>query len=305
MRIKTNIDEEQTFEAAAAAFMLVKQANQIAERTLNDYQQTFAKFAAFGQNTLRYDALCADLLAFFAGIPATSPAVYNRPYSCLRALFNFLVKQGQLQKNPLDDLELHKKRDDGNIKPASVNDVQALLKACDKKTFTGLRNYTMILVMFDTGIRTSELVKLVNEDYDPISKTITVTKDKAKTRRKRVCYLSDLVVGAMNKYMRVKPADVPYIFCTRDCLQLQTNELSREFRKLSAKAKVKVTPYQLRHSFATYFIENGGNVFALQSLMGHSDIRMTIRYTEISEQQQRKAHNEYSPTKLLGQKQRL
>ena len=305
MRISTNIKEHGTFEEAAAAFLRFKQANQISKRTMDDYIKTFKKFAAVSSNTMEFETLSSDLLVFFSQIPDTSPAVFNRPFSNLNALFNWCVKQDMLQKNPLAALDLHKKKDEGNITAASIDDIKAVLKACNRSSFTGLRNYTIILLMLDTGIRTAELTRLVNSDYDAAAKTITITKDKAKTRKQRICYLSDNTAAALNRYLRHKPSDIPLIFPSRDANQLETNEIGREFRNLCKKANVKITPYQLRHSFATYFIENGGNVFILQNLMGHSDIRMTMRYTDISEKQKREAHTIYSPSNLLAAKTRL
>ena len=305
MRIKTTVTETLAFSDVAMEFINFKAAEQVAPRTLNDYIKTFKKFSDFGCNTMELEILNNDLVEFFKSIPDTSPAVYNRPFSNLSSFFNWCVKQDILECNPLSKLGLHKKRDDGNIHSASIDDIKALLDTCDRKTFTGLRNYTMILLMLDTGIRTSEITRLVNSDYDAAAGTIIVTKDKAKTRRERICYLSDNVISALNKYLRIKPAEIEFIFPSRDANQLSTNELAREFRKLSDKAEVKVTPYQLRHSFATYFIENGGNVFVLQNLMGHSEIRMTLRYTDISENQKKTAHARNTPTNLLLAHKRL
>lgn len=115
MRINTNIKEHGTFEEAAAAFLRFKQANQISKRTMDDYIKTFKKFAAVSSNTMEFKTLTSDLLDFFSQIPDTSPAVFNRPFSNLNALFNWCVKQDMLQKNPLVALDLHKKKDEGNI----------------------------------------------------------------------------------------------------------------------------------------------------------------------------------------------
>lgn len=69
--------------------------------------------------------------------------------------------------------------------------------------------------------------------------------------------------------------------------------------KYSEKSGEKITPYQLRHSFATLFLKNGGDVFSLQHLMAHSDLRMTKRYTELDESYIEQQHRSYSPALLL------
>ena len=127
MRISINIKEHGTFEEAAAAFLRFKQANQISKRTMDDYIKTFKKFAAVSSNTMEFETLSSDLLNFFSQIPDTSPAVFNRPFSNLNALFNWCVKQDMLQKNPLAALDLHKKKDEGNITAASIDEFRQWL----------------------------------------------------------------------------------------------------------------------------------------------------------------------------------
>ncbi len=84
--------------------------------------------------------------------------------------------------------------------------------------------------------------------------------------------------------------------------QLKVDHLDKAFLKYSEKSGEKITPYQLRHSFATLFLKNGGDVFSLQHLMAHSDLRMTKRYTELDESYIEQQHRSYSPALLLGQK---
>ena len=300
MRIKTKISTKPiAFSEAAERFLRVKKAAKVRPRTLKDYEIVFNSFLKVSHNTLEFSVLCDDLLDFFSTIPDTSPAVYNRPYSCLHALFNWCVLDDIIPSNPLTKLGLKKRKDEGTIHAATIDDVKSLLKVCDRTTFTGLRDYTIILVLLDCGIRTCELVRLRNGDYDVKNHSLTVWRENAKTRRERICYLSDATAAALNKYLQQKPYDIEWIFPSRDCNQLDTNELARQFRKLCDIAKVKITPYQLRHSFATYFLENGGNVLVLQKLMGHSDLRMTQRYTDISESTKKSAQCDFTPTNLL------
>lgn len=305
MRIRMETVSVARLSTLMDEFISVKKSQKVVERTITDYRKTFDRFLNDCSNTTDYKTLKGEVANYFENIPETSPAVFNRPYSNLNTLFNWMVKQEYLPKNPLKDLELKKRPDEGNVSSADIEDVKKLLKACDKKSFTGLRNYTAILVMLDTGIRTSELCRLERVDYHQEDKSITVTKIKAKTRKQRILYLSDYTASALNKYLRHLPHEIDYIFPSRDCKQLTTNNLDKEFRHLCDKAGVKFTPYQLRHSFATYFVENGGNLFVLQQLMGHSDLRTTKRYTDISENQKKRQHSEFSPIKDIEPNRRI
>ena len=99
---------------------------------------------------------------------------------------------------------------------------------------------------------------------------------------------------------KVKPKEwEKWLFPTRDGKQLQANVLGRNFRKYCDRTGVKFTPYQIRHSFATFYLENGGDLFTLQRQMGHTDLQMTKRYTEISDKLLVESHQNYSPIGLL------
>lgn len=299
MRIEL-VRNENTLTEIYNEFLLRKKADGLRDRTLKDYAYHLPKFIATTSNSLDEKQLRKEVVSYLAAIPDTSAAIYNKPYSYLNCFFNWCVDQEYLAYNPIVKEKLKKRRDDSNIESASIDDVKRLLKACNRSSFTGLRNYTMILLMLDTGIRTSEITRLTVSDYDRTKRTISINRQTAKTKRERTLYLSDNVATSLNDYLKKLPKNIPYMFPSRDANQLDTNELAREFRNLSNAAQVKITPYQLRHTFATYFVANGGNVFVLKELMGHSDIKMTLRYTDISENQKQESHRTYSPMTLMN-----
>lgn len=75
------------------------------------------------------------------------------------------------------------------VKPAGIEALQSFLKALDRKNYTGMRDYAIIVLMLDTGIRTRELLNLHNSDFDANAGCITVSKLVAKTRKTRTVYL--------------------------------------------------------------------------------------------------------------------
>ena len=302
------IEEEErvSLEEAMKDFLNFKKAQHPAARTMKDYERYLNDFLSFSNNSLEEKILNRDILAYFAQIPETSPARFNHPYQNLSTFFNWAVAQDLIRKNPIVTQGLKKKRDDGNIKPASIEDVKALLNSFDKGIFTGFRNYVIILLMFDTGIRTSEVLKLKVNDFDAAAQQILINKAISKTRRNRIAYLSNSTAAALSKLIKITPKEWgDNIFFTRDGEAMTTEAFDREIARQCKKIGVKFTPYQLRHTFATYFVQGGGDIFTLQELMGHSDIRMTKRYTEIDSTQKRKAHSIYSPVNELSGKTRI
>ena len=102
---------------------------------MRDYRNCLADFLKHSQNSVSYAPLEQDALRYFAAIPDTSPARYNKPFQNINAFFNWLVSQEYLAKNPLKANGLKKRKDDGNVKPASIEALQSFLKALDRKSY--------------------------------------------------------------------------------------------------------------------------------------------------------------------------
>lgn len=300
MRAKKVATKTQHLSTISKEFLTYKKAQKLRERTIEEYEKEIARFLEQSADVMDADVLKTEVLYYFSNIPATSPAVFNHPYEYLHAFFGWCVKQDYLLYNPFDKLDLKKRRDDGHILPAEINDIKAFLKCLDKTEYSELRDYVITLIILDTGIRTSEILSLSSKDYDPDKMTITVRAEVAKTSRERKLYLSSSTNNTLKKFIRVKDAEwKQWLFPSRDGNQLCSNQLARNFRKYCKRSGVQFTPYQLRHSFATFYLENGGDLFTLQRQMGHSDLQMTKRYTEISHGQIEKSHEAFSPVKLL------
>lgn len=303
MRIRNVSEKVPTLEDLKEKFLLVKQSQHTGELAMRDYRNCLADFIRHSQNSISFDLLEQDALRYFAAIPDTSPARYNKPFQNINAFFNWLVAQDYLAKNPLKANGLKKRKDDGNVRPASIEALQIFLKALDRKSYTGMRDYAIIVLMLDTGIRTKELLNLHDSDFDAKTGCISVSKLIAKTRHTRTVYLSPSTVRLIAEFQAVKPQGwSDWLFPNYEGGQLKVDHLDKAFLKYSQKSGVKITPYQLRHSFATLFLKNGGDVFSLQHLMAHSDLRMTKRYTELDESYIEHQHRTYSPALLLGPK---
>ena len=303
MRMVKVQETEETLGEVVKKFLLVKEAQHTGELTMDKYRKTLGKFVEASHNSIEYPVLESDVLSFLAAIPDTSPARYNLPFQNINALLNWMVEQEYIAKNPIKAHRLHKRKDEGNIKPIDADALRTFLGALDKSSYTGLRNYTIILIMLDTGIRTKELLSLRKEHYSKESKCLLIEKTIAKTRKRRIVFLSNSTANALENFLNKKPVDwEEWLFPNYEGKQLKVDHLDKSFAKHSSACGVKVTPYQLRHSFATLFLKNGGDLFSLQHLMGHADLRMTKRYTDIDEGFIQLQHKTFSPVNLLSEK---
>jgi site-specific recombinase XerD len=215
----------------------------------------------------------------------------------MNTLFNWLVQQNAMEYNPLLAIGLRKKRDDGRIRCIEVDNIKALLNEIDLKTYAGLRDYTLILSMLDCGIRPCEAFRIEMDDIDFKSGQLTIRKEKAKTRTERVLPLSETILDLMQRILKVKPSEWnnDLVFCSCEGLQMHVTMFDKRLAYYSQKASVKVTPYDLRHTFAILYLRNNGNAFTLQKTMGHADLSMTKRYLGLSMNDLKEQHQKASP----------
>ena len=251
MRMRKVSEKVPTLEELIGKFLLVKQSQQTGELAMRDYRNCLVDFLKHSRNSISYEALEQDALRYFAAIPNTSPARYNKPFQNVNALFNWMVAQEYLPKNPLKANGLHKRKDDGNVKPVGIEALQTFLKALDRKNYTGMRDYVIIVLMLDTGIRTRELLNLHNSDFDAKASCIAVSKLVAKTRKTRTVYLSASTVRLIADFQAIKPQDWPdWLFPNYEGKQLKVDNLDKAFFK---RAGLKSRPIScgiaLQHSF--------------------------------------------------------
>lgn len=179
--------------------------------------------------------------------------------------------------------------------------VNRLLKACNKSTWEGYRNYVIILMFLDTGIRLSELINLSINDINLVRRSIMI-KD-GKGAKDREVYMGKELTRALAHWLKLRGFH-PYedkVFITKDGKSLSPRTIQKILKKLSIKAKInsRCSPHTLRHTFATNFIRNGGDVFTLQRILGHSDISTCMIYVHIGGKQIQEAMMKYSPVDRL------
>ena len=205
MRMRKISEKVPNLEDLVQKFLLVKQSQHTGELAMRDYRNCLGDFLKHSRNSISYDLLEDDALRYFAEIPPTSPARFNKPFQNINALFNWMVAQEYIPKNPLKANGLHKRKDDGNVKPIEIERLQTFLSTIDRKSYTGLRDYVIIMLMLDTGMRTTELLHLRNSDFDEKARSITVSKLIAKTRQTRTAYLCPTTANLIASFQEIKP----------------------------------------------------------------------------------------------------
>ena len=114
------------------------------------------------------------------------------------------MRENVIEKNPID---FKKRKDEGRARAIPLEVLKELLGAPDKKSYTGFRDYCLILFMLDTGIRSGEALKLKKEDFNFASFEVTIPEDVAKTRKKRTLPLSPVVAKEIKKLLFLQPLE--------------------------------------------------------------------------------------------------
>ena len=235
------------------------------------------------------------------------PAYYNNKLVYLRIFFNWCIEEKLLSENPLAGFK--RQKTDGRIVKLEDNMLKNILNMPDQKTYAGLRDYALLLLHIDTGIRPKEALSLLLEDINLSALEVYVKAENAKTRVARTLPISAYTVKAIKKLINTRPdywsKDAP-VFSSCEGVKLSVNGWYKRLSGYGHKIEVNIFPYQLRHHFALSFLKNGGDAFSLQRTLGHADMSMTNRYVFLADDDIKKQHDIASPvTHLMRSKAKL
>ena len=303
LRIKKNVPT--TWQEALQQFMFWKQAEGKSERTLLDYHCSISLFFKRFPQAYRQELLKTS--AFEHMSQPVKPATYNLRLIYLKTFFIWCIKEGIFTENPLEGFK--KRKDEGRTVNLDNDTLINLISLPDKRTFSGLRDYTLILLTLDTGIRPGEAYNLLKDDINFKSLEVYIRQEVSKTRTSRTLIISPITANTMRELMQSRHVswknNVP-LLCTFEGNKLNAFTWGDRLEMYSKKLGVKIRPYDLRHAFALEFIRNGGNALALQRTLGHTDLTMTKRYVALTQQDLREQHTLASPlNKLLPQRHRI
>jgi site-specific recombinase XerD len=223
----------------------------------------------------------------------------NGKIRTLKTFFNFLQREGMLNNgNPMTRIGFI--RVEKKLRPIlSLEEVQKLLKVCNRSTFTGMRNYCMLLLFWDGMIRLLELMNLRADDVDLKEGIIKIY---GKGRKERFIPIGIRTTKAFHQYWFKFREKIPSLcfFCTSTGRPLERRNIERILERIGNRVGIKVTPHMLRHSAATWFISQGAPAFYLQKILGHSAITTTEIYVHLANMKDiKQVHNRYSPADSL------
>jgi integrase/recombinase XerD len=273
-------------------------------RTQELYREILSRFLGFLGDRSLLDIAPGDLRSYIAHLQnqGRKPSTINIHMRAIRACLNFLHREGLLPEKIAD-----------KVKPVRVPrqypfvlselQAEALLQtaARAKHTWAGLRNYTILLTFLDTGLRLKELLALTLDDLDLNRRALRVL---GKGEQEREVFFGRRLGRFLRDWLarRTLSLSGDALFPNRHGDPLKRRyviQIVTDLAKSAGIEGIRCSPHTLRHTFATQFIRNGGDPFALQRLLGHSDISTTMVYVHMAGTALREAHAKASPVDRL------
>ena len=242
-----------------------------------------------------------DLLEFiaFKAEQGSSARTSARMLSSLRRFYTYLMQQEIISTNPTDKISMPKI---GRSLPVLLteNEVLKLIKAPNTKKPLGFRDRVMLELLYATGLRVSELVKLevnqvnLNQGYLRVmgkgDKERLVPMGKTAKR-----WMKNYLNGPIQEILNDRQSDC--LFPTRTSTSISRQAFWQIIKKYAMKVGIsaKLSPHSLRHAFATHLINHGADLRVVQMLLGHSDLSTTQIYTHIAQHRLKDLHEKHHP----------
>jgi integrase/recombinase XerD len=222
-----------------------------------------------------------------------------RDLVAIRTFFRFLVQEGILETNPVEDLESPKV---AKTLPEilTLKDIEQLLEQPNLQTPLGMRDRAMLEILYATGMRVSELTHLPTHQVNLEGGYVLLY---GKGSKERIVPLGSEAIKWVTLYLKesrgilAKGKESPFLFINRSGKGMSRQGLWKNLKNYTRRAglRKRITPHLLRHSFASHLLEGGADLRSVQMMLGHADISSTQIYTHVTGERLKKIHQRYHP----------
>ncbi|HYD93700.1 MAG TPA: site-specific tyrosine recombinase XerD [Noviherbaspirillum sp.] len=275
----------------------------LSKNTLDAYRRDMNLFAAWlhkEHGKTLYAAEAADINGYFAARHAQTKATSaNRRLAALKRFYQLALRQHRVTADPCLRIK-SAKQPPRYPKTLSEAQVEALLAAPDVNTPLGLRDRTMLELMYASGLRVSELVLLKTIELGMNEGVLRITGKGSKTR---LVPFGEEARSWIERYLRAgRPAILggqadDALFVTARGAAMTRQMFWTLIKKYALRAAINapLSPHTLRHAFATHLLNHGADLRVVQLLLGHADISTTQIYTHVARERLKKLHALHHP----------
>ena len=268
---------------------------------LNDLDQFMIFLEKSGHSDEPGDVTSHDVRAWIVSMMDTgySAVSVHRKISCLRVYYRYLRKEGIVKSDPMQKVVLPKRRK--NL-PVFVEE-KAMGKLLDDygfgDDFSGIRNRTILEMLYLTGMRRSELIGLRNCDVDLADATVKVT---GKLNKQRIIPIVKPFIKRLEEYINIRNEQKPgeggeWFFVTDNGNKLYDKSVYNIVIRYLAVVTTadRKSPHVLRHTFATHMLNNGADLNSIKELLGHANLSATQVYTHNTFEKLKKIYKQAHP----------
>ena len=290
----------------------LKEVRNLSDNTLISYKHDVKSFIEFisthtgSEVSIKYlnDMKISDFRSFLSylrnkDISSTSIA---RIISSLKSFFNYLLNTNLIESTVVQSLRTPKQKKSLPRPISSELAIETIKHAQDmeKEKWIGLRNKSILMLLYGCGLRISEALNLNFEDINENDYLII----KGKGNKERMVPLMDYVKNDIENYIHECPKnfmknDPLFVGKRLDRLSPRIIQYVLEKIRHNLSLPETATPHALRHSFATHLLDSGGDLRTIQELLGHSSLSTTQKYTKVETE---KLYDAYSKTHPLAKK---
>jgi len=262
-------------------FIIECKAARYSPHTINDYNVTFKKLLKTVGDIEMHLVEKKDIIDFLASQNGISAKTLRNYYANLSALWRWSVKEGHCRENILSQIQppIAEKK---VILPLTKTEIQAIITSAIDSSHS-LRDRAIVLLLLDTGIRASELCGLKIKDLNQTTKHIVVF---GKGRKERQIPISQITFSSimMCIYSRGKVKKNEPLFLSNTDKKLTRDIYRNLINRLGNACGVsRVYSHLFRHIYAIQFLRNGGTIYTLQQILGHTTLDMAKRYLAIAQ----------------------
>ncbi len=277
----------------------------LSRNTLESYRRDLTKFSVWlekQQGTSLLQATHADIqgyLAHLVGEQKAKATSASRTISSLKRLFRYLLRQNKITADPT--LQIATPKLPRSLpKSLTEEDVVLLLSAPDIDTPLGMRDRTMLEVLYATGLRVSELVSLSTAQA---SLDMGVVRVIGKGNKERMVPMGEEALDWLRRYLaEARPALLAGKLSDALFISQRGGAMTRQMFWYLIKRHAKhgglnksLSPHTLRHAFATHLLNHGADLRVVQMLLGHADISTTQIYTHVARERLKQLHAMHHP----------
>jgi integrase/recombinase XerD len=278
----------------------------LSKNTLDSYRRDLRQFSDWlskEKSRALDEATESDVLAYIAfrvgSVASIKSSTQSRLISSIKRLYRYLARMNKVKTDPTVRLDAPK-RSPRFPKTLTETDVEELLQAPDISTPHGIRDRSMLEVLYASGLRVSELVGLKTSNIDSNAGVIKILGKGAK---ERLVPLGEMAIEWIRRYeLEGRPALLgarksDFLFVTSRGAEMTRQAFWYLIKRHAAKAipGKALSPHTLRHAFATHLLNHGADLRVVQLLLGHSDISTTQIYTHVARERLKNLHARHHP----------